>query len=123
MLKLLSCLCSKLRSEIADGMQSTLFSGKCDMPKYSLDLPLRWRSILTNEIIGITYSLAITSLKRKIEERRFIDLKMFLMLHCGNEFLKQVLNFYFKLDGIVPRYGNTIKNSFLEKAGMTFFGT
>ena len=45
------------------------------------------------------------------------------MLHCGNEFLKQVLNFYFKLDDIVPRYGNTIKNSFLEKTGMTFFGT
>ena len=31
------------------------------------------------------------------------------MLHSGNEFVKQVLNFRFKLDEIVPRYGSTIK--------------
>ena len=68
-------------------------------------------------------SLAITSLKQKREERRFVDLRIILTLHCGNEFLKQVLNFPFKLDGIVPRYGSTIKSSFLETVGITFFGT
>ena len=31
------------------------------------------------------------------------------MLHSGNDFVKQVLNFHFKLDEIVPRYGSTIK--------------
>ena len=45
------------------------------------------------------------------------------MLHCGNEFLKQVLNFCFKLDDNVPRYGSTIKSSFLGTVGITFFGT
>ena len=54
-------------------------------------------------------SLAITSLKRKGGKRRFVDLRIILMLHCGNEFLKQVLNFCFKLDDILPRYGSTIK--------------
>ena len=76
----------------------------------SLDLTLRW-------------NLGITSLKRKREEKRFVDLKIVLILHCGNEFLKQVLNFYFKLDDNVPRYGSTIKNSFLGTVGITFFGT
>ena len=33
------------------------------------------------------------------------------MLHSGNDFVKQVLNFHFKLDEIVPRYGSTIKQS------------
>ena len=45
------------------------------------------------------------------------------MLHCGNEILKQILNFFFKLDDIVPRYGSTIKSSFLGTVGITFFGT
>ena len=35
------------------------------------------------------------------------------MLHFGNWFLKQVLNFHFKLDDIVPRYGSFRKSSFL----------
>ena len=43
------------------------------------------------------------------------------MLHCGNEILKQILNFFFKLDDIVPRYGSTIKSSFLGTVGITFF--
>ena len=43
------------------------------------------------------------------------------MLHCGHEFLKQFLNFHFKLDEIVPRYGSTIKSSFLGLVGITFF--
>ena len=33
-------------------------------------------------------SLGITSLKRKRKERRFVDLRIILMLRCGNEFLK-----------------------------------
>ena len=45
------------------------------------------------------------------------------MLHCGNEILKKGLNFRSKLDDIVPRYGNTIKSSFLWTVGITFFGT
>ena len=45
------------------------------------------------------------------------------MLHCANEFLKKVLNFRFKLDGVVPRYGSTIKSSLLGKSRITFFGT
>ena len=44
------------------------------------------------------------------------------MLNCGNEFLKQDLNFHFKLDDNIPRYGSTIKNSFLGKVGIVFFG-
>ena len=40
------------------------------------------------------------------------------MLHCGNEFLKQVVNFRFKLDDNVPRYGSTIKSSFLWTVGI-----
>ena len=45
------------------------------------------------------------------------------MLTCSNEFLKQVLNFCFKFDDNVPRYGSTIKSSFLGIVGITFFGT
>ena len=45
------------------------------------------------------------------------------MLHCGGKFLKQVLNFCFKLDGIVPRYGSARKDSFLGTDGIPFFGT
>ena len=45
------------------------------------------------------------------------------MLHFGNEFWKQVLNFRFKLDYIVPRYGSTTKSSFCGAAAVTFFGT
>ena len=43
------------------------------------------------------------------------------MLHCGNSFLKQVLDFRFKLDDIVPRYEKSIKSSFLGTVGITFF--
>ena len=45
------------------------------------------------------------------------------MLYCGNEFLKQNLNFRFKLDDIVSRYASTIKSSFLGTVGSTFFET
>ena len=45
------------------------------------------------------------------------------MLHCGNEFLKQVLNFCFELYDIVSRHGSTIKTSFLGTVRITFFGT
>ena len=53
--------------------------------------------------------------------RRLVDLRIILILHCGNEFLKQVLNFCFKLDAIVPRYGSIIKRYFLGTVGITFF--
>ena len=35
----------------------------------------------------------LTILKWKRGERRFVDLRIILILHCGNEFLKEVLNF------------------------------
>ena len=63
--------------------------------------------------------LEITFLKRKREERRFVDLRIILILRCGNEFLKQFLNFRFKLDDNVPWYGSTIKSSFLGTLGIT----
>ena len=68
-------------------------------------------------------SLGITSFKCKREERRFVDLRIILILDCGNEFLKQVLNFHFKFDSIVPRYGNITKRSFLGTSGITFLET
>ena len=68
-------------------------------------------------------SLGTTSLKRKKEERRFVDLRIILILNHGNKFLKQLLNFCFKLDDKVPRYGSSIKSFFLGTAGITFFGT
>ena len=67
--------------------------------------------------------LGITSLKQKREERRFVYLRIILILHCGNEFLKQVLNFCLKLDYNVPGYGSTINSSFIGTTGITFFGT
>ena len=75
------------------------------------------------KIYILSETVGIISLKRKREERRFADLRIILILHCGNEFLKQVLNFRFKLDDNVPRYGSTIKSSFLGTVAITFFGT
>ena len=49
--------------------------------------------------------------------------RIILILHCGNEFLKQVLNFSFKLDDNVPRYGSIIKSFFLGTVEITFFRT
>ena len=60
-------------------------------------------------------------MKQKREEWRFFHLRIVLILHCGNEFLRQVHNFCFKLDDKVPRYGRTIKSFFLG-TGITFFG-
>ena len=68
-------------------------------------------------------SLGITSLKGKREERQFVDLRIILILHCGNEFFKQVLHFCFKSDDNVPRYGSSIKSSFLGTVGITFSRT
>ena len=45
-LKSLSWLCSKRLSETSDGLHSTLFPLKCDIPMRSLDLTLIWRSVL-----------------------------------------------------------------------------
>ena len=49
-------------------------------------------------------------MEKKSEERRFVDLIIILMLHCGNEFLKQVLSFGFKLDAIVTSIWKHYKN-------------
>ena len=68
-------------------------------------------------------SLGITSLKRKREKILFLNLRIFLILLFGNEFLKPVLNFCFKLDDNVLSYESTIKRSFLGTVGITFFGT
>ena len=68
-----------------------------------------------------TNSLGVTSLKWKREERRFVGLKIILILHCGNEFLKQVLNFRPKL---MTSFRDVItKSSFLDIVGITFFRT
>ena len=69
---------------------------------------------------GDCKSLRIIFLKWKREERRFVELKIILILHCGNKVLKQVLNSCFKLDEKVARYGSSIKRSFLETVGITF---
>ena len=67
-------------------------------------------------------SLGRISSKWKREKRLFVDLRIILMLHCGNELLKQVPYFYFNLNQIVLRYGSTIKSSFLGTVGITCFG-
>ena len=59
-------------------------------------------------------------MKGKREERQFVDLRIILILHCGNEFFKHVLDFCFKSDDNVSRYGNSIKSSFLGTVGITF---
>ena len=41
LLKSLSWLCSKKRSETTDGLHSTYFPVKCDIPKCSVDLTFR----------------------------------------------------------------------------------
>ena len=44
---------------------------------------------LSQEIVYTMYnfhSLGITSSKRKKEERRFVDLRIVLILHCSNEY-------------------------------------
>ena len=68
-------------------------------------------------------SLGITSLKRKREERWFVDFKITLMLHCGNEFRMEVCSFCFKFDDIVPRKGKIISISFFGAFEYTCFGT
>ena len=65
----------------------------------------------------------LTILKWKRGERRFVDLRIILILHCGNEFLKKVLILRFKLDDNILRYGSAIKRSFLGTVGITFFRT
>ena len=65
--------------------------------------------------------LETISLKQKREERRFVDLRTILIFHCGNELFNQVLNFYFKLDDIVPKYRRIMKSFFLATIGITFF--
>ena len=65
----------------------------------------------------------ITSEKRKRAERRFVDFKITLMLHCGNEFRMEVCSFRFKFDDIVPRKGKIISSSFFGAVKYTCFGT
>ena len=61
------------------------------------------RSIAANVPKFIDYSLAKLSLKRKREERWFVDFKIILVLHCGNEFRMEVCSFRFKFDHMVSR--------------------
>ena len=42
----------------------------------------------------------------------FVDFKIFLMLHCGNEFRMEVCSSRFKFDDMVPRKGKIISSSF-----------
>ena len=74
-------------------------------------------------VLSFTIASAQTFIKWKRQEKRFVNLRIILILHCGNEFLKEVLHFCFKLDDKVPRYGSAIKRSFLGTVGITFFGT
>ena len=53
---------------------------------------------------------------------RFVDFKITLMLHCGNEFRMEVCSFCFKFDDIVPRKGKIISSSFFGAAKYTCFG-
>ena len=68
-------------------------------------------------------SLGITSLKRKREERWFVDFKITLMLHCGNEFRMEVCSFCFKFDGMIPRKSEIISSSFSGAVEYICFGT
>ena len=70
---------------------------------------------LHSTLFPVKYDISMCSLD--------LTLRIILVLHCGNEFLKHVLNFRFKLDDNVPRYGNTIKSSSLGTVGITFFRT
>ena len=45
------------------------------------------------------------------------------MLHCGNEFEKEVCSFPFKLDDMAPRKGRIIRSSFFGAVKYTCFGT
>ena len=59
----------------------------------------------------------------KGRKRRFVDLKITLMLHCGNEFRMEVCSFRFKFDDKVPRKGKIISSSFFGAVKYTCFGT
>ena len=84
---------------------STLCNVKCDIPMCSLDRTLWWRSVLHENLYSKwDWFFRNNIFKRKREEGRFVDLRVILVLHCGNEFLKQVLNFCFKLDDNFPRW-------------------
>ena len=54
----------------------------------------------------------ITSLKWKREQRWFVDFKITLILHCGNEFRMEVCIFHFKFDDLVTRKGRIISSFF-----------
>ena len=45
------------------------------------------------------------------------------MLHCGNEFWKEVWSFRFKFDDMIPRKGKIISSSFFGAVGYVCFGT
>ena len=102
----MSWLGSKRWSETADGLHSTLFPVECDIPICSIDLRLRRRSVtlrLPHKNLYIMWdgnSLGTTSFKQKREKRWFVDLRIILMSHCGNEFLKEFFrnswNYFFR---------------------------
>ena len=53
------------------------------------------------------------------KRRQFVDIRIILILHGGNKILKQVPNFYFKLNNIVLGIGSNMKISFLGTVGIT----
>ena len=55
------------------------------------------------------------------KRKRFFDLRIIFMLHYSNEFLKQVLNFYFNLGDILSKYGRIMKSSFIGTVVIIFF--
>ena len=57
------------------------------------------------------------------EERWFVDFKITLMLHCGNEIRMDVCSFCFKFDVMVPRRVKLLVANFFGAVKYTFFVT
>ena len=53
----------------------------------------------------------------------FVDFKITLMLHCGNEYWMEVCSFYFEFDVMVPGKGIIIISSIFGAVRYTCFGT
>ena len=57
------------------------------------------------------------------EERWFVDFKINLMLHCGNEFRMEVCSFCCKFDDLALKKGRSITSSFFGAVKYTCSGT
>ena len=62
-------------------------------------------------------------MKWKKEGKWFVDFRINLMLHCGDEFRMEVCSFWFEFDDMVPRKGKVISSSFFVPVKCTCFGT